>query len=276
MRQGRVYLLLVFSALSLYWAWNTNKYLQPNCNISSSAAGQYNEDYINLLRSYDTELSSFPTNKIDVFIFSHRRSGTHFTVNLVRYSFENVRVWKMNHASCGNCTLLRLLHENGGKIIHVSRDPKNVAVSHFSYAEHVRKLNNISTDNFDMAEFLRSTHFGEYWQLYTGTCFKLPHIFQLQYEQALSNISIAVESLSRFLKIPTKEKLDAVPATDAVQYNGGTSHWQEHFTNDTLRFLYDDIERGTQQAKTLSHCPCETNEWNVPGSSCDSYAKLYV
>lgn len=89
---------------------------------------KYQPEYVKLLNSWDSRYKE-KGEALDVFIFSHRRSGTHLTINLLRYGFSGIRVWKMNHLSCGNCTLVGMLIRNGGKVIHAYRDPKQVAAS---------------------------------------------------------------------------------------------------------------------------------------------------
>lgn len=49
----------------------------------------------------------------NIFLFSYRRSGTHMNINQFRYGFPTVRVWKMNHVSCANCTFVRALEPCG-------------------------------------------------------------------------------------------------------------------------------------------------------------------
>jgi hypothetical protein len=245
-----------------------------------SAQLQYNNRNINapdlteLLKSWEPRNEKLGT-AINVFIFSHRRSGTHLTINMLRYGFSGVRVWKMNHASCGNCTLVDTLIRNG-KVIHASRDPKQVAASMHNYTNVLRSMEGKSNINF--SEYMISSQLGESWQRYVGTCQSNAHILQLDFDTTINMLGATLQRVSAFLGVPIAHRLSKIPSTQAVRFNGGdTGGWRQVFTNDTLRMLYDQVYRASP--RDMEQCPCENGSSDITHrfvSDCVARPTLYL
>jgi hypothetical protein len=237
-------------------------------NAGAVAGLQYTSaGYLEMLRSWqvgsitDGQKPWEAGRGADVFVFSHRRSGTHLTVNMLRYAFPGLRVWKMNHASCGNCTLMNLLYRNGGRVVHAYRDPKDMAVSLYKYSQALRGARGARL-NETFAAFLTRSNAGKLWKVYTDQCLRLPHALHISFEITRSRLNETLEAASRFLGHPITHHIENVPATSAVNFDGGdTNSWRNFFTNETLRLLYDQIFIGESLGNAMPACPCEHGAW---------------
>lgn len=149
-----------------------------------------------------------------VFIVSHRRSGTHMLVNLVRYNFRQTIVWKTNHMSCSNCALLTNLRDCGGIILHAYRNLPDVAVS-------LHKYHQTFTEPLALDEFISQHSVGKNWSAFTQNCFSIPAVTHFPFEMVRTQPNSALRLLSELFDESHRVNVSSIPHNGAVAFSGG-------------------------------------------------------
>ena len=196
-----------------------------------------------------------------VFVFSHRRSGTHLTINLIRFGFKNVVVWKTNHVSCSNCSLITSIQTCGGYVVHAYRNPLDVAISLHNYKKSFSPAGSIPR----LEDFIRKEHVSKNWSLFTQNCFAVPNVFHIPFEMTRSNPTGAFHVLKEFLGESGQWSAPSVAHSGAVEFNGGEiGQWNKIISDGLLR------EVVSHWTGTWHGGKCECDRGGVPrdGHSC--------
>jgi hypothetical protein len=188
-------------------------------------------------------------NNHNIFLFSHRRSGTHMTINLLRYGFQNVTVWKTNHASCSNCSLISMLQACGGTVVHVYRNPLDVAVSLHDYMKGFDP----AAKNLTLDEFVQRSSVATKWNEYTRDCMSAPGVVQVEFELVRTNPKRAFALLQHLLGLEGHWQEPAVPHDGAVSYKGGRINGWSALSDGTLR----DFMLNITSAGYTEECACD-------------------
>lgn len=210
----------------------------------------------------------YDCSETNVFLFSHRRSGTHLTVNLLRYGFENVRVWKMNHASCANCTLIKALG-NCGLLIHAQRNPLDLAVSMYDYVKGFNPKSKPPT--FD--KFIRKSSLAENWSAYTQNCNSISSMIRVDFEMTLTSPETTHSVIQEKTGLSGHWNRTKVPHAGAVMFKGGRlGQWSDSLDDSTLRYL---LNRTMSSAWSDSQCSCDNKGYSNDGHQCTAAMTSY-
>lgn len=232
----------------------------PVCGVETEKACS------TLINSISTARDTYNCSHHHVFLFSHRRSGTHMTINLLRYGFESVKVWKMNHASCANCTLIASL-EKCGMLVHAMRNPLDVAVSMYDYVKGF----NAEARNKTFNDFVAVSSIGTQWASYIQNCKSVPDMIHLDFEMTRAAPQISHRLLAQKLRLPGQWTSTSIPHTGAVSFKGGRVDSWESLSNQTLRtFLHQSLSTSWGE-----QCSCETSGHANDGHSCLASIKSY-
>ena len=234
-------------------------------NITSSYCGeQRRKECLALMEPLVQDQRSdvrYNCSETNVFVFSHRRSGTHMTINLLRYGFHNVRVWKMNHVSCANCTLIKALG-NCGLLIHAQRNPLDMAVSMYDYVKGF----NPEVGRMSFSHFIRNSSVTENWTSYTQNCNTVSNMIRVDFETTLSSPETTHRILQERTGLPGNWNQSKVPHTGAVMFKGGRlGQWSASLDDSTLRYV---LNRTMSSGYKDGHCSCDVRGYSNDGHAC--------
>lgn len=204
----------------------------------------------------------YDCSRKNVFIFSHPRSGTHMTINLFRFGFPSVQVWKMNHISCGNCTLVSSLRQCG-VLVHAIRNPLDVVVSMY---DHARNAEDERARNLTLNEYVAVSgeDIARGWSVYTKHCKYVPYMIEIDYELTRSSPKIAHWLLTQKLGWSGQWNKTSIPSDDAVSFQGGRINgWDTLESGNLRKYLNISIAEGWRE-----RCPCEKNGKADDGHQC--------
>lgn len=176
----------------------------------------------------------------NIYILSHRRSGTHLTMDLLPHILPApLRLVKTNHVYLTNstdkkdveeginCRCLNFLRRTG-KIVHAHRDVRDVVISSFYYYHSfksalIRDLN--KTAYLSNKNGVRDMVISK-WVNTTVPFFAQPDIFQLSFTDSISGFAHIYERLAMFLGYDRARRLDVDPkkmnsTSKAVLRHGG-------------------------------------------------------
>ncbi|XP_061179803.1 sulfotransferase 1E1-like [Saccostrea echinata] len=245
---------------------------QKNVNVPEFLAG------LNELNFRDDEIC----------VVSYPKSGTHWTFEICNmlksgrsefidtlipiFDYSPKEVLKFVQSKIGVYTshfyprhMPKQLMKTRCKIIHVYRNPKDVAVSYFNF---IKKLNNIDIQDMSFSEFLRHFVSGnvpcgslvkwiEEWTTFKKENPNYP-LLEISYEEMKNNLKESVERISNFLGLDSSPELiediarkcdfDVMSAhknshvpermktisslenTHIFYRKGGVGDWKNHFT----------------------------------------------
>jgi hypothetical protein len=202
-----------------------------------------------------------------VFVFSHRRSGTHLTINLLRFGFKRLVVWKANHASCSNCDLIVQLQQCGGFIIHAYRNPVDVALSLHSYT---RSFNSAAPSDF--VKFLDWSNCVPKWSEYTTNCFAAPGVLSIPFELTRNNARFSHRMLKDFLHEPGSWSGRTVPRQNAVKFSGGQVGEWSQLADRTIA----NITKQSLVVSSWTPCSCSSRRVSNDGHECRTKFKYFL
>lgn len=200
-------------------------------------------------RQYDYSQRRVPwyrTNKIQtVFVVSHRRSGTHLTMDLLSHIMSPpFRVVKANHAYLTesassddlkrggiNCNCFNYMRKTG-KIVHAYRDVRDVVTSMYYY---YRTYNPGFMKGVTKKEYFQNkggvrNKVIETWVNTTGPWFMHDDIFQLQFTDAVSGYEYIYDKIALFLgyrmrgKVPSDPRTMSSPSKAVAKLKGRGDH----------------------------------------------------
>eukprot|EP00890_Picochlorum_soloecismus_P002481 jgi/Picsp_1/3233/NSC_06073-R1_---NA--- len=210
----------------------------------------------------------YDCSETNIFVFSHRRSGTHMTINLLRYGFQKVRIWKMNHVSCANCTLVKALG-NCGLLIHAQRNPLDVAVSSYDYVKGF----NPKSEPVPFTTFIRNSSVTGNWSSYTQNCNSISSMIRVDFEMTLSSPERTHRILQEKTGLIGHWNRSKVPKTGAVMFKGGRlGQWGASFDDSSLRYI---LNRTMSSAWSGGHCACDSKGYSNDGHQCTASMTVY-
>ena len=216
--------------------------------------------------------------KTVVFVLSHRRSGTHATISLIRENFPEVTVIKTNHLlldrsihnGCNELQEMRAV----GHLLYVVRDPMEVMVSMQAYVTFIRKKDASSLGNIYQEKILRWDEFLrergsfssnltftynltrlQYWKCHVLSWSLQPDVVFLSFQNITKNPEFAVDTLARLFGLNRKTDRVSAPkrGSHTVLFRGGISR-EDEIDAAGREAGYSILREHTWLNQTLSHC----------------------
>lgn len=206
-------------------------------------------------------VSRIPRDKVPtVYILSHRRSGTHLTMDLLAHILPHpFRLVKTNHVYLTesslpkdveegiNCKCLNHLRRTG-KMIHVYRDVRDVVTSMYYYYQTFNPsfMKNVSkAEYFDNKNGVRNKVI-ETWVNTTVPWFMHNDIFQLPFSDAASGFEHIYDKIALFLGHDMRKKM-SVDLKKAVSKSGAvaklTGRGDHGYKDDMSLKIADEVMR---------------------------------
>lgn len=237
-----------------------------SCGLGAPCQGLACQKCLTLIDSLTSGENKFDCALPHVFIFSHRRSGTHMTINLIRFGFHSVQVWKMNHASCGNCTLVASLRQCGA-LVHAIRNSLDVAVSVYEYVQRF----DAKVRNLTLNEFISSSKIARRWASYTHNCKYVPSMIEIDFELTRNAPETAHRLISKRLGWLGQWNTTFVPRTGAVSFRGGRLGGWSGLNETNLReYLNHSMSERWEEP-----CSCDKSGHANDGHLCKASITLY-
>ena len=199
---------------------------------------------------------------LQIYIVSHRRSGTHLTMTTLANNFENIEVIKQeDHPACDEvsmgCERLEKLL-NSGKVVHAYRDVRDVLVSVYYYQEHIRKKFNKPPSNQTFSDFLVEKNWHpsppyrkmsriEYWRHHYESWMAIPNIIHINFEDSISNPEETLQNLQKYLQIPLRADRKPPKEWDKGRTvffrKGKAGDWVNHFSEADERWVEQELTK---------------------------------
>ncbi len=220
-----------------------------------------------IVESISSAGEQYNCSRHNVFLFSHRRSGTHMAINLLRYGFDSVQVWKMNHASCSNCTLISSL-QKCGVLLHAMRNPLDVAVSMYEYVADFDP----EARSMTLHDYIATSKVATNWTSYVQNCKSVPGMIHLDFEMSRTAPKAAHELLAQTLGLAGQWNSTSIPTTDATSFKGGRVGGWQSLRDETLRnFLQNSIS-----TDWVEQCSCDKQGIANDGHPCQALITPYL
>lgn len=176
---------------------------------------------------YKLSLGPHPNRDNVVWVVSHRRSGTHLTMDLLATILPRpFIIVKTNHVILSNpssgatdalsCACLHRMRRQG-KLVHAVRDVRDVVISTYFYMKTFSSAvrgSNVTLDGFLDNELGLRDKVIESWVKTTSPWFNEPDVFHQRYTESVSTLPHTFDALANFLG----KKANAFPKeTDSLK-----------------------------------------------------------
>eukprot|EP00184_Porphyridium_aerugineum_P003780 CAMPEP_0184698874 /NCGR_PEP_ID=MMETSP0313-20130426/5329_1 /TAXON_ID=2792 /ORGANISM="Porphyridium aerugineum, Strain SAG 1380-2" /LENGTH=865 /DNA_ID=CAMNT_0027157869 /DNA_START=357 /DNA_END=2951 /DNA_ORIENTATION=+ len=228
--------------------------------------GKYGKVKVNLPAS----VKSQPWRQV-FFVFSHRRSGTHATVEFLQEQFQTrAKIFKINDHSPADhymgCDALAW-YRRYGRIIYVYRDPADTLVSMWHYlknyafdshqmvnlTDYIRERNLFSLGMCPSMEYkfqclrkpaakdslLRKLNRVQYLRYHRESWARYPDVFLLNFKDLMSSPGAVLSKIEEFFGVERTNRGTVSrpkPSIKTVFYRGGASDASKEFSSEDLEW----------------------------------------